>query len=173
MRKPKKNFRPQRGDQPRRHNGRRDQQSRPLISPPAIINSEPALLIIEEDLQTPYTQKLLAQITKMINTGTVKFIFNLEKVNLITSTGFTFLLYALKLSHLAGGEIKLCGLNPQITELIKIAHLDLTFEIFRNEEEAARSFKNQSEILFRQEKRKRMKELLKKSYLDDSTEPVY
>jgi len=96
-----------------------------------------------------------------------------SQVGLITSTGFALILAALRIAHSIGGEVKLCRLNRSMYDLLKTAHLDLSFEIFNTPEEAILSFKNKTETLFRQEKRKRINELLRKSYLEDSTEPIY
>jgi len=134
---------------------------------------EPEIIKFESELKVPYTQKLMNQINKLISSGKPKLIFNCTNVVSISSAGFAFLLYALRVCHNAGGEVKLCCLSQQIIELLKVSHLDLTFEVFKDEEEALKSFKNKTEVLLRQEKRKRMKELLKKSYLDDSTKPLY
>ncbi|HPG29950.1 MAG TPA: STAS domain-containing protein [bacterium] len=137
------------------------------------VDSVPEIIKLESELKAPYTQKIMSQVNKLANAGKSKIIFDCSDIISITSSGFAFLLYCLRICHNAGGEVKLCSLSGQIIELLKISHLDLTFESFKNEEEALKSFENKTELLFRQEKRKRMKELLKKTFLDDSTEPVY
>jgi len=139
----------------------------------ANIDNTPVVLEIEEDLHTPYTQKKLLQVQKIIESGKIKLIFDMSKVNLITSAGFAFLLASLRLTHSVNGELKLCCMSKQIKDLLTAVHLDLTFEIFNSKEEALQSFLDKTEIQFRKDKRMRIKELLKKSALEDFTEPLY
>ncbi|HPP87197.1 MAG TPA: STAS domain-containing protein [bacterium] len=135
---------------------------------------DPLVINIEEDLIAPYTNKLKEQIQKKINSGKIKLIFNCSAVNIISSAGFALLLGFLRITRGLNGDLKLSNLKPNIVELIKIAHLDLSFEIFKSDEEAIKSFKDKTEIQFRLEKKKRIKELLKKSsFNDDLTEPIY
>jgi len=144
-----------------------------LRHPNTTVNEKPVVLSIEEDLQHPYSQKALNTVKKHIISGEVKIILDFSNVKLITSAGFAFMLGALRLARENSGEVKLCCMNKLAAELLKTAHLDLSFEIFNDADEAIASFKNKTEVLFRQEKRKRINELLRKSYLEDSTEPLY
>jgi len=138
-----------------------------------VIEKDPIVIALKEDLNSKTIKKIYVEFDRTIKSGYNKIIFDFENVNYIASAGFAFLLYSLRIAHNNKGEIKFANLNNNILELLIKVHLDLTFEIFNNVNEAIISFNNKTEVLFRTEKRKRIKALLKNQSKEDSIEIFY
>jgi len=78
-------------------------------------------------------KKLLAQSPKLV--------LNLREVNHIDSGGLGTLVSLYTSARNAGGAVKLASLSQRVGDLLQITKLLTIFEVFDNEEAAARSFK--------------------------------
>ena len=78
-------------------------------------------------------KKLLAQNPKIV--------MSLREVNYIDSGGLGTLVSLFTTARNAGGAVKLARLSQRVGELLQITKLFTVFEVFDDEETAARSFK--------------------------------
>ena len=78
-------------------------------------------------------KKLLAQSPNVI--------LNLREVNFIDSGGLGTLVSLFTTARNAGGAVKLARLSQRVGDLLQLTKLVTIFEVFDDEEEAARSFK--------------------------------
>ena len=78
-------------------------------------------------------KKLLAQSPNVI--------LNLREVNFIDSGGLGTLVSLYTTARNAGGAVKLARLSQRVGDLLQLTKLVTIFEVFDDEEEAARSFK--------------------------------
>jgi len=78
-------------------------------------------------------KKLLAQ--------TPKVVLNLREVNYIDSGGLGTLVSLYTSARNAGGAVKLARLSQRVGDLLQITKLLTIFEVFDDEEAAAKSFK--------------------------------
>jgi anti-sigma B factor antagonist len=76
----------------------------------------------------------------LIESGNVRMVLNLEKLEYISSSGLRVFLAQLKKVRKQQGDIKLACMKPQIKEVFDIAGFTQLFNIFENEELAAGSF---------------------------------
>jgi len=81
-------------------------------------------------------KKLLAQNPKVV--------MNLGEVNYIDSGGLGTLVSLYTSARNAGGAVKLAKLSKRVGELLQITKLLTVFEVYDDEEAAARSFKKAS-----------------------------
>ena len=78
-------------------------------------------------------KKLLAQSPKVV--------LNLREVNYIDSGGLGTLVSLYTSARNAGGAVKLASLSQRVGDLLQITKLLTVFEVFDDEQAAARSFK--------------------------------
>jgi anti-sigma B factor antagonist len=78
-------------------------------------------------------KKLLAQSPKVV--------LNLREVNHIDSGGLGTLVSLYTTARNAGGSVKLASLSQRVGDLLQVTKLLTIFEVFDDEEAAARSFK--------------------------------
>jgi len=81
-------------------------------------------------------KKLLAQNPNVV--------MSLREVNYIDSGGLGTLVSLFTTARNAGGAVKLARLSKRVGELLQITKLFTVFEVFDDEETAARSFKKDS-----------------------------
>ncbi len=77
-------------------------------------------------------KKLLAQSPKVV--------MNLREVNYLDSGGLGTLVSLYTSARSAGGAVKLASLSKRVGDLLEITKLLTIFEVFDNEEAAAKSF---------------------------------
>lgn len=68
-------------------------------------------------------------------------VLNLHEVNYIDSGGLGTLVSLFTTARTAGGAVKLARLSQRISDLLQVTKLLTVFEVFDDEEKAAKSFK--------------------------------
>jgi anti-sigma B factor antagonist len=81
-----------------------------------------------------------------VETGAKQFIFNLQDVDYIDSTGLGVMVMCYTGVERAGGVLKLLNLNRRNVELLVLTKLTTVFEIFNDEQDAVNSFFPNREI---------------------------
>ncbi len=83
---------------------------------------------------------------KELEAGSKQFIFNLQDVEYIDSTGLGAMVMCYTAVERAGGALKLLNLNRRNVELLVLTKLTTVFEIFNDEQDAVNSFFPNREI---------------------------
>jgi anti-sigma B factor antagonist len=98
-----------------------------------VVDCSGRILFGEESARLRETVKdLLAQSPKIV--------MNLREVNFIDSGGLGTLVSLFTSARNAGGAVKLASLSQRVGDLLQITKLFTVFEVFDDEETAARSF---------------------------------
>src|SRR5271166_1542719 len=82
----------------------------------------------------------LRDTVKKLLTESPKIVMNLREVNYIDSGGLGTLVSLYTTARNAGGAVKLASLSKRVGDLLQVTKLLTIFEVFENEEAAARSF---------------------------------
>jgi anti-sigma B factor antagonist len=82
----------------------------------------------------------LRETVKKIVAQNPNIVLNLKEVNFIDSGGLGTLVSLYTTARNAGGTVKLARLSQRIGDLLQVTKLLTIFEVFDDEEEAARSF---------------------------------
>ena len=82
----------------------------------------------------------LRETVKKVLAQSPKVVLNLHEVNYIDSGGLGTLVSIYTTARNAGGAIKLASLSQRVGDLLQLTKLVTIFEVFDNEEAAARSF---------------------------------
>lgn len=86
------------------------------------------------------------RVKESLAAGRRRFLFNLEKVSYIDSTGLGAMVMCYTAVQRAGGSLKLLNLNRRNIELLVLTKLTTVFEIFNDEQDAVNSFFPNREI---------------------------
>ena len=73
-------------------------------------------------------------------TGKASVVLDLADVEFIDSSGLGILLACLRHLQGAGGDLRLCGLTPQVQMLFELVRMQRVFQIYKTREQAALSF---------------------------------
>lgn len=94
------------------------------------------------NLDTNTSKKANDIITKLIDDGATKLIFDFEKLDYISSTGLHILLVTAKTLKALKGEMRVCGLNETVTEVFEISGFTMLINLFDTLDEAKKGFPN-------------------------------
>jgi anti-sigma B factor antagonist len=72
--------------------------------------------------------------------GVQRLVIDLSQVRFLDSSGLGVLVSCLRQLTASGGDIKICGLRPEIQSLFAHTRLNKVFDIFATAEEAAAAF---------------------------------
>jgi anti-anti-sigma factor len=97
------------------------------------------ILATEGYIDTDGGEKILEECKKLIADGISRIVVNLEKSNLINSTGIMCLLEAADAAKDAGGGICFCCATPTMEKTFKIMGVTAVAEICGSEEEAKKA----------------------------------
>ena len=78
--------------------------------------------------------------TDMLDNGTLKIIVNLEKLEMISSSGLGSLIANMTTLKKKNGSLKFANVSDKILHVLKITHLDKVFEIYDTVDDALISF---------------------------------
>lgn len=87
------------------------------------------------------TVDLRAAVAGFVDRNYDKLLIDLSKVNYMNSTAIGVLVSAQTTYSKKGWQVKLCGINKNISNIFVITKLTLVFEVFDKREEALASFK--------------------------------
>lgn len=75
-----------------------------------------------------------------VTTSSQFVVLALDKVEFLDSSGLGGLLSVLRSLSSKGGDLRLCGVSPQVEALLRLVRLDQIIQVFESHEEAVRSF---------------------------------
>lgn len=84
--------------------------------------------------------KLRDLIHVLTNSGTKKFVLNMERVEFIDSSGIGELVRSHFVVRQAAGELKLASVHAKVMDVLRISHMNSVFEIHPTEGDALRAF---------------------------------
>jgi anti-sigma B factor antagonist len=96
--------------------------------------------IKEERLDAHNSGELKAEMLKLFDEGKNNILIDLKDVRFVDSSGLGSLVSGFKNASARNGNLKLCGLQPQVKSMFELTRLHRVFEIFPGAEEALASF---------------------------------
>jgi anti-anti-sigma factor len=91
---------------------------------------------IEGRLDVMLSQQLETLVLDSIGKGETFILFNLAKVEYMSSSGLRVFISSMRKVGEKSGEIRLCHMSDSVRKILKIVDLEGMFNIFPNEEEA-------------------------------------
>jgi anti-sigma B factor antagonist len=115
-------------------------QAQPKIGVEYAKNATIATLTDERILEEFDVQSLENSIMPLIeSTSGINLVMDFGNVKFLTSAVLGLLIRVSKKIYESGGQLKLCGINPQIFKIFKITRLDRVFDIYEDQEKAIQS----------------------------------
>jgi len=94
----------------------------------------------EERLDAHNSGELKTQMLNLFEEGKNNLIVDLQDVRFVDSSGLGSLVSGFKNASARSGNLKLCGLQPQVKSMFELTRLHRVFEIFTGVDEALASF---------------------------------
>lgn len=107
-----------------------------------IVENDKAVLlqIKEARLDAHNSSDLKAQMISLFEQGRINLLVDLQEVRFVDSSGLGALVSGFKNASSRNGNLKLCGLQPQVKSMFELTRLHRVFEIFATVPEALASF---------------------------------
>lgn len=94
----------------------------------------------EERLDAHNSGELKTQMLNLFEEGRNNLVIDLQEVRFVDSSGLGALVSGFKNASARSGNLKLCGLQPQVRSMFELTRLHRVFEIFPGATEALASF---------------------------------
>lgn len=94
----------------------------------------------EERLDAHNSGNLKTQMLSLFEDGKHDLVIDLKDVRFVDSSGLGSLVSGFKNASARNGNLKLCGLQPQVKSMFELTRLHRVFEIFSGADEALASF---------------------------------
>jgi len=96
------------------------------------------VLVIElpQRLDAVGVEKVEKELSELINNHKGKVLADMSGVNFVASLALRMLLTNLKGVQALGGDLRLCGLQPQIADIFRKSRFDTLFKIYTERDEA-------------------------------------
>jgi anti-sigma B factor antagonist len=99
------------------------------------------LIEVNEDrLDAHNSGELKTQMLTFFDDGKNNLVIDLKAVRFVDSSGLGSLVSGFKNASARNGNLKLCGLQPQVRSMFELTRLHRVFEIFPDSDEALASF---------------------------------
>lgn len=94
----------------------------------------------EERMDAHNSGTFKEQMLSLFDEGRCRLIIDLSTVRFVDSSGLGALVSGFKNASARDGNLKLCGLQPQVRSMFELTRLHRVFEIFTTVDEARESF---------------------------------
>ncbi|MCD4750879.1 MAG: STAS domain-containing protein [Thermoanaerobaculales bacterium] len=98
------------------------------------------IAIPPRELTASSSENAKASLLGLIDAANKEIVVDLSELVFIDSSGLGTLIAAKKTANEHGGDVRLCGLSPQVWTIFELTRLDKVFKIFSNRDEAVESF---------------------------------
>lgn len=98
------------------------------------------LILIEGYFDAVMVNEINEKIYDILESDCDSIIFDLAKLDYISSAGLRVLLYTAKKMKVKGGKVALCTVGKSIQKVLKISGLDSIFSTYETQDEALKTF---------------------------------
>ena len=95
--------------------------------------------VLVEELDASNVDEFKRGMTSVLEAHT-KLVIDLHRLRFTDSSGLGAFLSCLRHVNARGGDVKLCGLSPQVLAVFELVRLHRIFDIYGTPEEAVRAF---------------------------------
>ncbi len=88
------------------------------------------------DLDAAVAPRLKQAVGELIDAGRVRLVLDLGRVGYIDSSGLGVLVMAMRRARMAGGDIKLCALQPDVRSLLEMTRMVKALDVYATREAA-------------------------------------
>jgi anti-sigma B factor antagonist len=100
------------------------------------VSGIPVIQLMGELIDRGQAKELIDEIDRDIAAGQTKFVFQMEKLKYINSSGLGIIIMLLTRARKNGGEIVICCVNEKVKELLVITKLNTVFTVTKSVDSA-------------------------------------
>jgi len=99
-----------------------------------------AVVVVNGDVDAGTAPQLRRQFDELLGDGEQNFVIDLSGVPFMDSSGLATLVQLFKRVRIGHGDVRLCGLQPEVRRIFELTRLDRVFDIFPSRQEAVTSY---------------------------------
>jgi len=99
------------------------------------------IVTVEGEIDVETSPQLRERFDELLAEGEHNFVIDLAGVDFIDSSGLAAFVRLFKRVRIGEGDVKLCGLRPEILKIFELTRLNRVFDIFETRAEAVESFR--------------------------------
>jgi len=103
-------------------------------------DSTVAVVAVSGDVDAATAPQLRQQFDELLGNGDQNFVIDLSGVAFMDSSGLATLVQLFKRVRIGHGDVRLCGLQPEVRRIFELTRLDRVFDIFPSRQEAVASY---------------------------------
>lgn len=92
------------------------------------------------DVDASGTPELRGRLDDLLAQGEHNFVIDLSAVPFMDSSGLATLVQLFKRVRVGAGDVRLCGLQPNVQRILELIRLDRVFDVFPTSADAVASF---------------------------------
>ncbi|HIC92873.1 MAG TPA: anti-sigma factor antagonist [Anaerolineae bacterium] len=100
-----------------------------------------AVVAVEGEIDVETSPQLRERFDELLAEGEHNFVIDLTGVDFIDSSGLAAFVRLFKRVRIGEGDVKLCGLRPEILKIFELTRLNRVFDIFDTRAEAVESYR--------------------------------
>ncbi|RME81512.1 MAG: anti-sigma factor antagonist [Caldilineae bacterium] len=99
-----------------------------------------AVVAVSGDVDAGTAPQLRQQFDELLGDGEQNFVIDLSGVAFMDSSGLATLVQLFKRVRIGHGDVRLCGLQPEVRRIFELTRLDRVFDVFPSRQEAVASY---------------------------------
>ncbi|RME46511.1 MAG: anti-sigma factor antagonist [Chloroflexi bacterium] len=103
-------------------------------------NGTVAVVAVAGQVEAATAPQLREQFDGLLGDGEQNFVIDLSGVTFMDSSGLATLVQLFKRVRIGHGDVRLCGLQPEVQRIFELTRLDRVFDLFPDRVEAVASF---------------------------------
>jgi len=99
-----------------------------------------AVVAVSGDVDAGTAPQLRQKFDELLSDGEQNFVIDLSGVAFMDSSGLATLVQLFKRVRIGPGDVRLCGLQPEVRRIFALTRLDRVFDTFPSLQEAVHSY---------------------------------
>ena len=99
------------------------------------------MVAVEGDIDVETAPQLRECFDKLLAEGEHSYVIDMAGVGFIDSSGLAAFVRLFKRVRIGEGDVRLCGLRPEVSKIFELTRLNRVFDIFETCAEAVESFR--------------------------------
>ncbi len=99
------------------------------------------VVAVEGEIDAETSPQLRERFDELLAEGEQSYVIDMAGVEFIDSSGLSAFVTLFKRVRIGEGDVRLCGLRPEVLKIFELTRLNRVFDIFEALAEAVRSFR--------------------------------
>ena len=100
-----------------------------------------AIVTVQGEIDVETSPQLRECFDKLLAAGEHNFVIDMAGVDFVDSSGLAAFVRLFKRVRIGEGDVRLCGLRPEVSKIIELTRLNRVFDVFETRAQAVESYR--------------------------------